>query len=110
MALYYSHQGNSAFSVNSNILNAEFVSKIDNILSAVSEIKLTIPRHESLFSEFNSKLDQVSSQLHDLGGRTSVLENTVVQIENRMSIIESSKSSLDESVISEVLDKQDLTI
>lgn len=89
----------------SNSIDTEYNSKIDNILFAVNDIKKLISKHESLFSELNNKLDEVSNQLVDLGTRTAVLENRVTILENRVSTISKSTNS-DETVISEVIDRQ----
>lgn len=90
----------------SDSFDTDYLSKINNILSVVNEIKKTVSKHESLFSVLNNKLDEVSNKLHDLGGRTSVLENRVTQLENRLSSHTFTNSSSDESVISEVIDRQ----
>lgn len=88
-------------------IDTEYNSKIDNILFAVNDIKKLMSKHESLFSELNNKLDEVSNQLLDLGARTAVLENRVTIIENSVSTItNSSNFSSDETIISEVIDRQ----
>jgi len=67
------------------VLDTDYVSKINGILSAVNDIKKSVSKHESSFSSLNKKLDVVSIQLRDLGARTSVLENRVSQLENQLS-------------------------
>jgi len=70
---------------------------------AVIEIKISISKHESSFSKLNNKLDEASNQLRNLGGRTADLENRVTHIKSRLSSL---NSSSDETVISEVIDRQ----
>ncbi|VVC31218.1 Zinc finger, RING/FYVE/PHD-type,Zinc finger, PHD-type, conserved site [Cinara cedri] len=74
--------------------------------SAVNDIKKSVSKHDSSFLVLNNKLDDVSGQLRDLGVRTSVLEDRVTQLENRLSSVESTSSPSDESIISEVIDRQ----
>jgi hypothetical protein len=73
---------------------------------AVKDIKKSVSKHESSFLSLNKKLDDVSGQLRDLGARTSVLENRVTLLENQLSSTNASNSPADETVISEVIDRQ----
>ncbi|KAL4082850.1 hypothetical protein QTP88_029506 [Uroleucon formosanum] len=59
----------------STSLDPDLLSKINNIYLAVREIKKSVSKHDSLLSELNKKLDEVSNQLRDLGTRTTALEN-----------------------------------
>lgn len=83
-----------------------FASKIDNILSVVEEIKTSVIKHEGLFENMSAKLDELSGKINDLGSRTSSLENRVSIIENKLSSVESQNFNSEESVISEVLERQ----
>lgn len=80
----------------------DLTSKIENILAAVNEIKTTLSKHEHLFVKLNKKIDEVSGQLRDLGGRTTLLEDKITTIETRLSKIESSNFSTDNNIISEI--------
>lgn len=84
----------------------DLTSKIDNILAAVNEIKTTLSKHEHLFVKLNKKIDEVSSQLRDLGGRTTLLEDKITTFETRLSKIESSNISTDNNIISEISERQ----
>ncbi|CAI6375470.1 unnamed protein product [Macrosiphum euphorbiae] len=88
------------------VADTDFISKINTILSTVNDIKQSVSKHETSLSSLNKKLDNVSVQLRDLGTRTSVLENKVTQLENQLSSTKSSNYSADETVISEVIDRQ----
>jgi hypothetical protein len=88
------------------VLDTDYISKINNILSAVNDNKKSVSKHEPSFSLLNKKLDDVSVQLRDLGARISVLESGVTQLENQLSSTKASNSPTDETVISEVMDRQ----
>lgn len=81
-------------------------SKIDDILAAVNEIKISLSRHEHFFGKVNKKIDEVSNQLRDLGTRTTSLEDRVNLIETRLSNLESTNILTDNNIISEVSDRQ----
>ncbi|KAL4083401.1 hypothetical protein QTP88_028724 [Uroleucon formosanum] len=72
----------------------------------VREIKKSVSKHDSLLSELNKKLDEVSNQLRDLETRIIALENRMDQFDSRLSNVESLRSKSDESLISEMLDRQ----
>lgn len=63
------------FSVKSTSLNTDYVSKINFILSTVNELNISVSKHESSISELDYKFDEVYSQLSDVSGRTSLLDN-----------------------------------
>jgi len=50
------------------VLDTDYISKINNILSAVNYIQKLVSKHESSFLSLNKKLDNVSVQLPGLGG------------------------------------------
>lgn len=92
-----------SISIKSYSLDTDFTSKIYYIFSTVNKIKISISRHESLFSEPHSKFDvKFPVNFVILGGRTTSLENRVNQIENRLFNIKPPNSLLDEIVIYEV--------
>jgi hypothetical protein len=86
--------------------NIDYVSKIDSILAAVTEIKTILSKHEQIFGKLNRKIDDFSNQLRDLGVRTTLLEDKVTLIETRLSKLESMNTLTDNNIISEVSDKQ----
>jgi hypothetical protein len=88
------------------VLDTDYISKINDILLAVKGIKKSVFKHEFSFSSLNKKLDNVSGHLRDLGARTSVLENRVTLLENQLSSTNASNPPADETVISEVIDRQ----
>lgn len=87
-------------------LNPDLLSKINNIYLVVRQIKKSVSKHDSLFSELNKKLDGVANQLWDLETRTAALENRMDQFESRLSNVESLKSTSDELLVSKMLYRQ----
>lgn len=86
--------------------DTDLMSKIDIILKTVNDIKLSVAKHESLFVKVNKKLDELFNQVRDLGGRTDTLEKRVNSIENHVSNFPPGNTISEETIISEVFERQ----